>query len=152
MKNELTVAAWLRIKPTMLGGDWDEYDFSANEQPGFDAPLVRLADAQALLDEAAKDTAAIIEIDRVMLESGADWPDLETDALVVRSVKQLTRMLNAERAEVQALRDQVRLAYMSGTDNFRRHYDADLFAVIGVKGFRDLYAPAGSVPAPDSPR
>jgi hypothetical protein len=96
----------------------------------------------------AKDTAALIEIDRVMLESGADWPDLEGDALVVRHVKELTRMLNAERAAVQALRDQVRLAYVSGTTDWRRFYDKQLFAVIGVTGFRDLFAPAGSVEAP----
>jgi hypothetical protein len=96
----------------------------------------------------AKDTAALIEIDRVMLESGADWPDLEGDALVVRHVKELTRMLNAERAAVQALRDQVSRAYQAGTDDFRRFYDAELFAVICVTGFRDLFAPAGSVEAP----
>ena len=96
----------------------------------------------------AQDTAAIIEIDRVMLESGANWPDVQTDAMVVRSVKQLTRMLNAERAAVQALRDQVSRAYQAGTDDFRRFYDAELFSVIGVNGFRDLYAPAGSVEAP----
>lgn len=96
----------------------------------------------------AKDTAAIIEIDRVMLESGAHWPDVKTDALVVRHVKELTRMLNAERAAVQALRDQVSRAYQAGTDDFRRFYDAELFAVIGVTGFWDMYAPAGSVPSP----
>ena len=57
-------------------------------------------------------------------------------------------MLNAERATVQALRDQVRLAYMSGAFNFRRFYDAELFRVIGVDRFPDLYAPAGSMPPP----
>ena len=57
------------------------------------ADLLEAKDAQ--LDDAAKDTAALIEIDKVMLESGAHWPDLETDALVVRSVKEMTRMLNA---------------------------------------------------------
>jgi hypothetical protein len=46
------------------------------------------------------------------------------------------------------LRDQVSRAYQAGTDDFRRFYDAELFAVICVTGFRDLYAPAGSVPAP----
>ena len=58
---------------------------------------------------------------------------------------ELTRMLNAERAAVQALREQVRLAYLAGTDDFRRFYDAELFRVIGVTGFYDLYSPAGSV-------
>lgn len=157
MKNALTVAAWLRIKPSAMP-EWDEYDFSANEQDGFDMGLVRLTDARALLEAKdaeisalkaapSRDTAALIEIDRVMLEAGAHWPDVQADALVVRHVKELTRMLNADRAAAQALRDQVRLAVMSGTDDFRRFYDAELFAVLGVSGFRDLYAPAGSVEA-----
>lgn len=106
MKNKLTnqalpVAQWQVQRPGYEDGTWaNTYEADAkwwrDNSPGSEArALVLQADAQALLDAAVKDTAAIIEIDRVMLESGAHWPDLETDALVVRHVKELTRMLNA---------------------------------------------------------
>jgi hypothetical protein len=90
------------------------------------------------------DTRALIEIDRVMLHAGGFWPDVETDAMVVRHVKQLTRMFNADRAEALALRESVRRAWMTDTEDFRRFYDAELFKVIGVSSFQDLYKPAGS--------
>ena len=59
MTNELKVAAWLRIKPTALGDDWDEYDFSANKQPGFNCPLVKQDDALMLMAEQEAEIAAL---------------------------------------------------------------------------------------------
>ena len=92
--------------------------------------------------QSTKDTAALIEIDRVMLQTGAHWPDVETDAMVVRHVKELTRMLNADRVALDAMRSQVSRAFMTGTDDFRRHYDDELLNVLGVSSFQDLYLPA----------
>lgn len=87
---------------------------------------------------------AIMEVDKVMLHVAGHWPDVETDAMMVRHVKQLTRMHNADWAEVQALREAVRRAWMTDTEDFRRFYDAELFKVLGISSFQDLYKHAGT--------
>lgn len=54
----------------------------------------------------------------------------------------------AQKAEISELRRQVRLAHMSGTDDFRRFYDVELLKVIGVTSFNELHAPPSSAPSP----
>lgn len=84
------------------------------------------------------------EIRKVSLHAAGDWPDLETDTHIVRRMKWLARYCNANppaQDKINALRGQVRCAWLSGTDDFRRHYDAELLALIGVATFQDLYAP-----------
>jgi hypothetical protein len=145
------MTASLREAATMALDEWNKNKAALPRwlecaiEKSFEPLIAALAAPEA--EPVYQDAAALIEIDRVMLESGAHWPDVETDAMVVRHVKQLTRMMNETAAQQAALRDQVRLAYMSGTDDFRRFYDAELFAVIGVAGFRELYAPSGSTAA-----
>lgn len=76
----LPIAAWLRIKPSSMP-EWDEYDFSANEQAGFTCPLVKLSDAQAALAApvAAQQKDAVLQasIDFIASLTGMKPPDIE---------------------------------------------------------------------------
>lgn len=44
-----------------------------------------------------------------------------------------------------ALRVAARTAWLTGTDDFRRHYDEELFKVLGITCFQDLYEPTAGV-------
>lgn len=100
----------------------------------------------------SKDTIAVMEIDKVMLCAGQHWPDVEGEAMIVRHVKQLTRMLNAELEAKKAnstlvkavatLRRAVRTVWMQGVEDWRKHYDPELLALLGCKHFQDLYEDA----------
>lgn len=53
----------------------------------------------------------------------------------IERLRQLTRQVEAERA---ALRRSVKEAWHTGTSDFRKHYDSQLLAVIGVQTFQEL--------------
>jgi hypothetical protein len=49
-----------------------------------------------------------------------------------------------DQKELDDLRHAVRSAWMTGTPTFRQHYDKELFAVLGIKSFNDLYPTNGN--------
>lgn len=102
MKQELTVAAWLRIRPVMHGDEWDQYDFSANEQPGFDCPLVKLTDAQVPIDAQNSEIAAL-KAAAIEDEAKAASVRLELHNLRQRYEGRLA-MCNSQQAEIASLK------------------------------------------------
>jgi hypothetical protein len=99
--------------------------------------------------EPSKDAAAVIEIDKVMLHAAHHWPDVDSEAMIVRHVKFLTRMLSAEVEahstlvnSVAELRRQVRTGWLTGIEDWRRLYDPALLVLLGCTHFQDLHEDA----------
>lgn len=88
--------------------------------------------------DASRDAESMREIRRVSLHVAGDWPDLESDTHIVRRMKWLARYCNAN-PPVGDLRVQVRAAWLTGVDGFRRLYDDALLAHLGAETFQDLY-------------
>lgn len=91
------------------------------------------------LDVAANDTMR--EARQTILRLATNYGVQGGHATYLDQCSALLRALLKEAGEpdTAALKHAVRAAWLTGFDDFRRHYDRELFALLGINHFQDLY-------------